>query len=131
MVTHAIISALQQRRCESESTLAKKERTIETLEREVDILNRKVAVYSNETAKRQNLANSSEDPLSMLASLTEEKISWTKRMSDKDNELAVCKEKIAQRDLRESIPTPQQFANAGARTTNKRRRIGRGTLAKV
>ena len=69
--------------------------TIATLEHEIDILNRRVAAFASESAKRQNLANSTEDPLTLLASLTEENGSLTSVVREKDEALAAFKQKIA------------------------------------
>ena len=58
-------------------------------------MNQKVAAYSSETAKRQNMASKNQDPLSLLASLSDEKSAMVQTISDREVELAACKKKIA------------------------------------
>lgn len=72
----------------------KKDTTIRILEREIDSLNRKIAAFKNESAKRQSYANSTDDPLVHVASLTDKNASLKLMAKEKDATIAGFKQKV-------------------------------------
>eukprot|EP00977_Amphora_coffeiformis_P027650 scaffold34629_cov154-Amphora_coffeaeformis.AAC.1 len=69
--------------------------TIGNLEHEIDILNRRVSVFVSESATKQNLANSTEDPIVLAASLAKENTSLQSLVREKDEALATFKQKVS------------------------------------